>query len=332
MLNAKAFTSGQSIVFGKGYYKPDSVEGRWLIAHELTHFIQQNKGEHKNVVQAVGEPPISAAHHQNISDAITLFQNSSTFTNYSDSRFPSLCSEVLNILNTLHPGEIGYRRLRSRTVGHSFPRPGDMPEHYEIEVNINYQSDVNRTALNLVHEAVHHVLNRRHTYIYQEYGARNLQLDFYLELKNSPTTPLSPIPNYESQLNARNRNQLIDWIIRVDTYGSELYGRWVRENRNKWGGLTNRREYTKARYIQELMEDSSDRRWNTELVISILDTVSGIGNMNSLMRLVGGGITKRRGYRRLRRGLRQLGYVGRLPYSTDMLRLQSRFPDLEVVE
>lgn len=81
----------------------------------------------------------------------------------------------------------------------------------------------------------------------------------------------------------------------------------------------------------QLMKDTSDRRWNTELVISILNTVTGIGSMNSLMRLVGNGSNERRGYRRLRRGLRQLGYVDSLPYYADMLRLQNTFPDLRVV-
>ncbi len=43
-INAKAFTSGNNIVFGKGQYSPDSSGGKHLMAHELTHTIQQNKG------------------------------------------------------------------------------------------------------------------------------------------------------------------------------------------------------------------------------------------------------------------------------------------------
>lgn len=39
--NARAFTVGNQIYFGKGAYQPDSNEGRELIAHELTHTIQQ---------------------------------------------------------------------------------------------------------------------------------------------------------------------------------------------------------------------------------------------------------------------------------------------------
>jgi len=40
-LNARAFTSGNDIFFRSGEYYPDSSEGRQLLAHELTHTIQQ---------------------------------------------------------------------------------------------------------------------------------------------------------------------------------------------------------------------------------------------------------------------------------------------------
>ncbi len=40
-LGAKAFTLGRDIVFGDNRYHPESQEGQRLIAHELTHFIQQ---------------------------------------------------------------------------------------------------------------------------------------------------------------------------------------------------------------------------------------------------------------------------------------------------
>ncbi len=40
-VNARAFTLGRDIVFGTGQYQPSASEGRQLLAHELTHFIQQ---------------------------------------------------------------------------------------------------------------------------------------------------------------------------------------------------------------------------------------------------------------------------------------------------
>lgn len=40
-LNARAFTTGGDIFFGQGEYSPNSSGGRELLAHELTHVVQQ---------------------------------------------------------------------------------------------------------------------------------------------------------------------------------------------------------------------------------------------------------------------------------------------------
>lgn len=44
-INAKAFTVGENISFGKGQYAPESQTGRRLLAHELTHVVQQQSGK-----------------------------------------------------------------------------------------------------------------------------------------------------------------------------------------------------------------------------------------------------------------------------------------------
>jgi len=43
-INAKAYTIGDNIAFGAGQYSPGTVEGRRLLAHELTHILQQASG------------------------------------------------------------------------------------------------------------------------------------------------------------------------------------------------------------------------------------------------------------------------------------------------
>ncbi len=43
-LKARAFTVGQKIVFGAGQYQPETTSGQWLLAHELTHVVQQRAG------------------------------------------------------------------------------------------------------------------------------------------------------------------------------------------------------------------------------------------------------------------------------------------------
>jgi Domain of unknown function (DUF4157) len=43
-LQARAFTTGQDVFFRSGEYNPGSSGGKELIAHELTHVVQQNPG------------------------------------------------------------------------------------------------------------------------------------------------------------------------------------------------------------------------------------------------------------------------------------------------
>ena len=48
-INAQAYTTGQHIVFGAGHYSPDTHAGQKLLAHELTHVIQQGSGVSRRV-------------------------------------------------------------------------------------------------------------------------------------------------------------------------------------------------------------------------------------------------------------------------------------------
>jgi hypothetical protein len=43
-VNARAYTRGHDIVFGAGEFAPRTTEGRWLLVHELAHFVQQTAG------------------------------------------------------------------------------------------------------------------------------------------------------------------------------------------------------------------------------------------------------------------------------------------------
>lgn len=43
-LNARAYTVGSDVVFAPGRYSPQTTEGRHLLAHELTHVVQQTGG------------------------------------------------------------------------------------------------------------------------------------------------------------------------------------------------------------------------------------------------------------------------------------------------
>ncbi|MBI5926628.1 MAG: DUF4157 domain-containing protein [Aquabacterium sp.] len=86
-LNAAAFTTGNQIFFAKGAYQPESSEGRELIAHELTHTIQQGAAPQKqaqiqrSVDTRVTERsnPGSSIQRLGVSDAIDYFADKANF-------------------------------------------------------------------------------------------------------------------------------------------------------------------------------------------------------------------------------------------------------------
>ncbi|HUB35039.1 MAG TPA: DUF4157 domain-containing protein, partial [Bryobacteraceae bacterium] len=45
-LNARAFTIGHDVAFGSGEFRPGTLAGDALLAHELAHVVQQNGGSH----------------------------------------------------------------------------------------------------------------------------------------------------------------------------------------------------------------------------------------------------------------------------------------------
>jgi hypothetical protein len=50
-LKARAYTLGSHVVFGQGAYRPDTIGGRWLLAHELAHVDQQTVGRNTGLIQ-----------------------------------------------------------------------------------------------------------------------------------------------------------------------------------------------------------------------------------------------------------------------------------------
>jgi hypothetical protein len=60
-INARAFTYGHDIYFNSGKYDPASPTGQKLLAHELTHVVQQQSGvQRKQIQRAVSEADVEA--------------------------------------------------------------------------------------------------------------------------------------------------------------------------------------------------------------------------------------------------------------------------------
>ncbi|MBO9618712.1 MAG: DUF4157 domain-containing protein [Niabella sp.] len=62
-LNAQAFTVGRDIYFNEGKYRPDTFTGRHLLAHELTHVMQQQNGsilcKSSDISATKSQPPVA---------------------------------------------------------------------------------------------------------------------------------------------------------------------------------------------------------------------------------------------------------------------------------
>jgi hypothetical protein len=58
-LQARAFATGQDIFFRQGEYRPGASSGRYLIAHELGHVVQQAQGRVKPTMQLKDGVPVN---------------------------------------------------------------------------------------------------------------------------------------------------------------------------------------------------------------------------------------------------------------------------------
>jgi hypothetical protein len=124
-LNALAYTVGNDIVFGEGQYKPNTLEGKRLLAHELAHTIQQRSG--LEVQRQVYGPPqasgsgydfdmfllqFSALEQSAISDGYSLNQRITAFRKIfydSSSSARTYAGAVVGggVWNILIPGAAG---------------------------------------------------------------------------------------------------------------------------------------------------------------------------------------------------------------------------------
>jgi hypothetical protein len=77
-VNAQAFTVGEHVFFDRGAYQPETRQGKELIAHELTHTIQQGAAPQRAAVQRQAQPEVTrqsprSVQRLGISDALDYF-------------------------------------------------------------------------------------------------------------------------------------------------------------------------------------------------------------------------------------------------------------------
>jgi hypothetical protein len=105
--HAHAFTIGRDIVFGQGRYTPESQAGRSLLAHELTHVVQQTRPMERSDLQShalmrssEGEDPPGASSKSGASTGTQPLFIGSEFSTRSDD--PS-CAQATKGLGKIPP-------------------------------------------------------------------------------------------------------------------------------------------------------------------------------------------------------------------------------------
>ncbi len=92
-VNALAYTLGQDIVFGKDQYQPGTSEGQRLLAHELTHVVQQSKSGFPAKLRAIVGP--IARSPGSLGPAGALIQRSAKFVAGSKPEDQNLAQQVI---------------------------------------------------------------------------------------------------------------------------------------------------------------------------------------------------------------------------------------------
>lgn len=72
-IGAKAFTVGNDIYFNQNQYNPNSSEGKHLLAHELTHTVQQGESAKRQMIQKEEDEDTTDLNEVNDSEPQTLF-------------------------------------------------------------------------------------------------------------------------------------------------------------------------------------------------------------------------------------------------------------------
>ena len=78
-LNAQAFTVGNQMFFGRDRFQPDSTDGKELIAHELTHTIQQGAALQRSEDVSVTTRAPESVQRLGVSDALDYFADKANY-------------------------------------------------------------------------------------------------------------------------------------------------------------------------------------------------------------------------------------------------------------
>ena len=206
--------------------------------------------------------------------AIDLFGASATSTT-------PFGKKILAVLRSKHAeDEIGHEDLAkvgADVAGTAREGWGSVGRN-DLAVDDAFKSDVVGTSIILVHEAGHLVLEE--TTLDEEVKNRSIEIDYYTELETGVTVsgvrcvvPAGFDHDIESQRDLRKRDQLIDHVVKdYHARASGFDAAWIAAHKKDWGGIANRRPFTKGQYLKRLFSASI---LNAELIVQLLESEAG---------------------------------------------------------
>ena len=108
-LNAAAFTIGKNVVFAQGRYAPETSSGKTLLAHELTHVIQQNKNHQIPLQRLVTPNRVSCRNYPRTYPIFTIMRTNDPVSEVqtADARAIEILNNIVNELTNIRIRVIG---------------------------------------------------------------------------------------------------------------------------------------------------------------------------------------------------------------------------------
>jgi hypothetical protein len=160
---AHAYTVGSDVVFGSGRYAPASRDGQRLLAHELTHVVQQQAGSGSGSALTIGDPDPAAEREADAwSECVSRTGNASS----AGLARPSMRSSAGTVQRQPmghKKGVAGFgnepvsRSIRVTIVGHASPRWAGASSEKEAD---RLNKDLSNRRSQLVRNAVERYLRQ----------------------------------------------------------------------------------------------------------------------------------------------------------------------------
>jgi len=169
-VNALAYTSGNNIVFRTGQYQPETSEGKKLLAHELTHVVQQSgsvtrKIQTKRELDPVTEKDLITKCQARIGEVITKLEG-----NVKKTGMPDDIKEAVTLLRKKYTdNKIKCYYLDGKSGGETNFSTGEI--YMDAKV-LEGTTDVfaNIGEGNVLHEGTHALHNQKYPVSTKKYG------------------------------------------------------------------------------------------------------------------------------------------------------------------